>query len=73
MEFTKEEGKPIIIREYECGCKITSFKNYFSIDYCPLHKAAPRLYEALEKIRSMTPETIIYNIANVALAEVEGK
>ena len=36
----------VIIREYGCGCKITSEKNYSSIEYCPLHKAAPDLYEA---------------------------
>ena len=33
------------VREYECGCKITTDKNYPSIEYCPLHKSAPELYE----------------------------
>ena len=39
----------ITIREYKCGCRITSEKNYPSIDYCPLHKAAPEMYEALKR------------------------
>ncbi|KKN21714.1 hypothetical protein LCGC14_0922540 [marine sediment metagenome] len=39
----------MIIREYKCGCKITSTKNYPSIEYCPKHKAAPDIYEALKE------------------------
>jgi len=38
----------IVVREYECGCRITSDKNYPSIKYCPKHKSAPDLCEALE-------------------------
>jgi len=61
----------VIIRNYECGCKIVSECNYPSIEYCPKHKAAPDLYEALEKIRAISPDTIIYDIANTALAKVD--
>lgn len=38
MEYTKGE----------CNCRIEYFHNIneFKIEYCPLHKAAPDLYEA---------------------------
>ena len=43
MEFT--------FKEYKCGCSIDT-DNYgdFVIEYCPLHKAAPAMYEALKAI-----------------------
>ena len=41
--------------------------------YVHLLVTAPKLLEALRKIRAMTPETIIYDIANTALASAEPK
>ena len=46
----------------KCNCKIrkvegtrnpgvSPFETIEVIDYCPLHKAAPKLYEALKEIR----------------------
>ena len=41
MEYTKGE----------CGCKVVSgFLCGNTIEYCPLHKSAPELYEALKDI-----------------------
>ena len=69
-----------IIREYECGCSISSERNYPSIDYCPLHKVAPDMYEALKATRwaivhrdiPMNYDQLLRGIEQ-ALAEVEGK
>ena len=42
--------------ECECGCKVVSaFLCGNTIDYCPLHKAAPKLYEALRKVMNDYP------------------
>ena len=38
-----------------------------------LMAASEKMYEALVKIRSMTPETIIYDIASTAISQAEGK
>ena len=69
----------VTVREYECGCRITSKKHFSSIDYCPLHKSAPDLYEALEKI--ITAEDEGFEVlgygrsqnARKAIAKAEGK
>ena len=35
----------------KCGCEIfNTRKNGLDILYCPLHKAAPRMYEALKEL-----------------------
>lgn len=35
----------------KCGCKVVSaFLVGNTVEYCPLHKAAPALYEALKQI-----------------------
>lgn len=63
----------MVIGLEECGCEIHQDHDArVRIEYCPKHKAVGDLYEALEKIRSMTPETIIYDIANTALLKAEG-
>jgi len=50
MEFTKGELRTI--SSYWCGCRIvTNEVNDYLIDYCPKHKAAPDLYEALKEVK----------------------
>jgi len=52
----------VIVREYECGCKITSERNYPSIEYCHKHAAAPDLYEVLRLLASryVVPSNKVY-------------
>lgn len=33
----------------KCGCTVGKLETYLSIDYCPMHEAAPELLEALKK------------------------
>ncbi len=66
------------LREYECGCKITSDKNYPSVEYCPKHKSAPDMYEALRAIEHdiQLPELYLPSIQiaiHKLLAKVEGQ
>lgn len=72
MEYTKGE--------LPCGCKAdTTFnpENY-TIIFCPLHKSAPDLYEALKELLPLTvgcwrhgrPE---FDRTRKALAKAEGK
>ena len=38
-------------KEYDCGCEIaTDNMGAYEIQYCPKHKAAPDMYEALRRI-----------------------
>ena len=38
-----------IVNDYACGCKIRYDRGVvYYIDYCPKHKAAPDMYEALK-------------------------
>ena len=61
-----------------CGCKVVS---YTGIEYCPMHKTAPAMYEALkaltfqfamavDDVRSKDKE--VYEQAQKALAKAEG-
>ena len=64
----------MIVREYECGCKITSEKHYPSIKYCPKHEAGPILYEACREIaKSPVPSAKAKNMVKQALATAGGK
>lgn len=70
----------ITIRNYECGCRIVSLKNYLSIEYCPKHEAAEDLYEAcltalgvmatLDQNKGWVKE--ISGVIQKALAKAEG-
>lgn len=61
-----------LLFEYQCGCVIIQDRTTDAyIVYCHKHKAAPDLYEALHKIRAMSDKTIVYDIANTALAKVD--
>ena len=64
----------------ECGCYTRSDRFKVSIVFCPLHKAAPRLYEALKAMYKnwvVRPDdevnVLIYKMAEQALAEAKGK
>jgi len=38
-----------IVARYGCGCRVSCSYGSYSIAYCPKHKAAPDMYEALMK------------------------
>ena len=66
------------IAKGECGCKVSIAGDIY---FCPLHKSAPRLYEALKYITSGKREDGEYDkfdargfmrIAEDALAKAEG-
>lgn len=68
-------------RTLDCGCVIAlDYDETLAIFYCPKHKAAPRLYEALQEARSELVELrnfprnlrLIGQIGK-ALAEAEGR
>lgn len=65
--FKSASGDWVIATDDELICREVRHYNAHLI------AQAPRLYEALEKIRAITPETIIYDIANTAIAAVEEK
>ncbi len=69
----------VTVREYECGCKITTDKSYPSVEYCPLHKSASDLYEALKEVLNDANNGSFTSLAGSvqklgeqALAKVEG-
>lgn len=59
------ESKPVL-RWQTPDCKLHSYANAHLI------AAATELYEALLTIRTMTPDTIIYDVATTAIAKAEG-
>ena len=63
MEYTKGE------------CKCRADNTTGEIVYCPLHKAAPDMYEALEKLVDLSRPLLREDMAegNKALAKAEGK
>jgi len=64
----------------QCGCKLKQLGHVITaIEYCPLHKSAPDLYEALKELVKVVDDDS-YDIdsfttqpAKRALAKVEGK
>ena len=70
LKITKGET-----RTYKsCGCRIfKDTEGKFDIDYCPLHKSAEELYEALKWIRKHRALPIDKAITvDKALAKAEG-
>ena len=70
----------------ECGCYIEYYEGFKDkpdhIIYCPKHKSAPDLYEALKEITTIEQSNVPYdkydvlgaiNIAKKALAKADGK
>lgn len=68
----------------ECGCRIwiSEYDGKATIHYCPKHKSAPDLYEALKEITTIEQSNVPYdkydvlgaiNIAKKALAKADGK
>jgi len=48
MKYTKKK-RPYMLNEYPCGCWIyRDGAGAHFIEYCPLHKSAPLLYEAID-------------------------
>lgn len=46
--------RSIAVLKIPCGCKVWHVARYdteYKIEYCPVHKAAPALMEALKTIR----------------------
>jgi len=69
-------------RTMDCGCIVAvDYNGVVQIDYCPKHKAAPKMYEALEAITDQfckvdklyTRDIEIISQAKKALSEAEGK
>ena len=63
---------------FVCGCRIDRDRYaLLSLTYCPLHKSAPKLYEALklvgEWIGGDKDEDEITSFIDSLIAEVEGK
>ncbi len=48
----------LYLGHYSCGCSIFKVKHNVIIDYCPKHKAAPDMYEALKGLLKLgdTPD-----------------
>ncbi len=69
MGNTKEEQG-----ELNCGCKVISgILCGNTIEYCPLHKSAPELYEALEETLIFTKQDDrVHFKVEQALAKAEG-
>ena len=72
---------PIITVKNKCGCKVTSSRYGDRLYYCPLHKSAPMLYEALKALtfqfaaaveHPYSADTRVYTQAREALSNAEG-
>ncbi len=63
------------IKELKCGCAIRKGDTTldFWVDYCPLHKSAPKLYEACKTALELSHDPKVGKILLEALAEAEGK
>lgn len=60
--------------ELNCGCKVISgFLCGNTIVYCPLHKAAPDLYEACKQTLEITHDPKVEAILMKVLDKVGGK
>lgn len=67
----------------ECGCKLKQLGHVITaIEYCPLHKSAPDLYEACKSVVEYRDElsygnpvalNLVLRRVNQAIAKVEGK
>jgi hypothetical protein len=76
------KGEWQVAFQYDCGCLVKcihAHSNYpydsYRIEYCPKHKAAPEMYEAL---KILVPELkkrhyILSDKITNALAKAEGK
>ncbi|KKM88991.1 hypothetical protein LCGC14_1253300 [marine sediment metagenome] len=74
MNYTKGEQKLRDKIRDACaynGAGVISATYADAVMGIPLVKAAPELYEALIALRSITPKTIMYSIANDAIAKAE--
>ena len=75
MNYTKEEWT--IASTAECGCIVKHQRypayNSYRIEYCPKHKAAPDMYEALREIVGNLVNPSDIEIGTKALAKAEGK
>ena len=68
--------------EHQCGC-VTSVLGdgedaVQTVSYCPKHKAAPEMYEALKELVKIVPDYVkqydwLYLRAVAVLARAEGK
>lgn len=65
---------------FKCGCivKITDVNLEATIYYCPLHKSAPRLYEALKNLLAVSRAGAFLSNRDIeqaeqALASIESK
>lgn len=90
MDQEKTGDRYFVIKSYPCGCEISHKTNLYSLDesygitYCPLHKAAPDMCEALkftvrqiQELHSIKGDfgltNAVLGLANQVLAEVAGE
>jgi len=67
-----------VLTQYACGCQVRGetrkgHPRYFAIEYCPKHKAAPAMYEALIAIGDLLFGLPENKLRLKALAKAEGK
>lgn len=80
MEYTKRHKRTYYRNEFQCGCRVVGDNaGCYTIEYCPKHKAAPELYEALKLLVTMFRSDDYQDwrnsieIAEKAIAKAEGK
>lgn len=60
--------------EQPCGCVLVrNIAGKMSLQYCPKHKAADDMYEALKHTLKYTNNTAVHKVINAALAKADGK
>ena len=63
----------------KCGCVVAiDYNNMVQVDYCPKHKAAPMMYEALKEYQYYNrchndSEAKLFDLAMKALAKADGQ
>ena len=62
----------MLIGKEECGCEIIQEDIKVHIEYCPLHKVAPRLYEACQVALAKSHNPKVEEILMTALIETMG-
>jgi len=63
-----------LLQKFPCGCGIRRYAdNSTGIDYCPKHKSAPNMYEALKAILKYGLTNFTRRNAEQAALQAEGR
>lgn len=57
----------------KCTCCTCELNGHRIIRFCPLHKAAPDLYEACRKAMTCALDSAVSDIVRAAIAKADGK